>query len=75
MRAQLEECLPAPIDFESWLQENGIDGRGFPFGGREGFGFFDGPGHFGFEFDFDWDGEAELDDPVLENSPLEGAAA
>ena len=75
VRAQLEECLPAPIDFESWLQENGIDGRGFPFGGRDGFGFFDGPGHFGFDFDFDWDGESELDDPVLEDSPLEGAAA
>ncbi len=84
VRAQLDECLPAPPDFESgieeleeWLQEQGLDGEGFPFG--EGFRFFEGPGPFGFDFDFDFDGEFDFDfheSPDLdEQDSLEGAAA
>jgi hypothetical protein len=78
VKAQLEQCLPAREDFqppsgdfESWLE--GFDGEEFSFGGRHGFGFFDGPWRFGFDFDFD--GELDLKDPDGEGSTFEGAVA
>ena len=79
VKAQLELCLPTPGDFglgdiESWLQENGIDGEGFPFEGRGGFGFFGGPGGFDFDFDFDFDGDFGSDNPDDEPA-VEGASA
>lgn len=72
VKAQLEQCLPAPggldpDNFESFFQ----DGGEFPFGGLGGFGFFDGPDGFGFEFDFD--GEFGEPDSDLEDSALQGA--
>ncbi len=71
VKAQLEQCLPARGDFESWLE--GFDGEEFSFGGRHGFGFFDGPWRFGFDFDFD--GALDLEDPDGEGSTFEGAVA
>jgi hypothetical protein len=78
VKAQLEQCLPARgdfesrfEDFESWL--DGFDGKEFSFGGRHGFGFFDGPWRFGFDFEFD--GDLDLDDPGGEGSAFEGAVA
>ena len=78
VKAQLELCLPTPGDFglgdiESWLQENGIDGEGFPFEGRGGFGFFNEPGGFGFDFDFD--GDFGFDNSDGAEPAVEGASA
>lgn len=73
VKAQLEECLAAFGDFEPWLP--GIDGQEFPFGGRRGFGSFQGPGQFRFDFDLDFDGEFNLREPGVEDPGFEGAAA